>query len=246
MPRRPPSDRLAKLIACATRVFIAQGYRRTQMDDVAAALGVAKGTLYLSVASKAALFDLVVRHADALHPPAEPEPLPIQTPAPAATLAFVQQRVEQVVIGPALAAARRGPAPRDVRAELGAIVRELYAMMSAQRTAIKVIDRCASDYPELAAVWYRAGRETQLGALRDYLLARIDAGRLRPVPDATLAARLIMETVVTWAVHRHWDAAPQPMSEATVQATVEQFLVDALAPPRRQGARAPRPQGGWK
>src|SRR6266851_1217945 len=35
MPRTIPDDRLAKLVDCATEVFIAQGYQRTQMADVA-------------------------------------------------------------------------------------------------------------------------------------------------------------------------------------------------------------------
>ena len=69
MPRTIPDDRLAKLVDCATEVFIAQGYQRTQMADVAKALGVAKGTLYLYVESKDALFDLVARCADDAHPP---------------------------------------------------------------------------------------------------------------------------------------------------------------------------------
>ena len=64
MARSIPDDRLARLVECATQVFITQGYRRTQMADVAKALGVAKGTLYLYVESKEALFDLVVRSAD--------------------------------------------------------------------------------------------------------------------------------------------------------------------------------------
>jgi AcrR family transcriptional regulator len=52
MPRTIPAGRLEQLVECATRVFIDQGYRRTQMADVADALGVAKGTLYLCVESK--------------------------------------------------------------------------------------------------------------------------------------------------------------------------------------------------
>ncbi|MBI3798372.1 MAG: helix-turn-helix transcriptional regulator [Deltaproteobacteria bacterium] len=51
MARTIPPDRLAHLVHCATDVFIAQGYQRTQMADIAAALGVAKGTLYLYVES---------------------------------------------------------------------------------------------------------------------------------------------------------------------------------------------------
>ena len=49
MARGIPAGRLEQLVDCATRVFIDQGYRRTQMADVADALGVAKGTLYLYV-----------------------------------------------------------------------------------------------------------------------------------------------------------------------------------------------------
>ncbi|MDX2169266.1 MAG: TetR/AcrR family transcriptional regulator [Deltaproteobacteria bacterium] len=235
MARRAPPDRIARLIEVATEVFIRLGYRRTQMSDVAEALGVAKGTLYLAVESKEALFDLVVRHADAAHPPV-PARLPVPTPARGATLAWVEERVGAVVIGPALAAALRAAPPRDARRELRGIVRELYATMSTQRVAIKLIDRCAADYPELAQVWVRAGRTTQLAALCRYLESRIAAGALAAVPDVPIAARIIIETLTTWAVHRHWDRAPQPMAEAHVLVSVEMFLVEALRPRRRREA----------
>lgn len=47
MARRIPEKRLQDLIDCAARVFIERGYRQTQMEEIASALGVAKGTLYL-------------------------------------------------------------------------------------------------------------------------------------------------------------------------------------------------------
>ena len=68
MARSIPEDRLERLVDVATQVFIEQGYARTQMADVAAALGVAKGTLYGYVESKEALFDVVARYADASQP----------------------------------------------------------------------------------------------------------------------------------------------------------------------------------
>src|ERR1043166_8080870 len=93
MARAIPDDRLARLVECATQVFIAQGYRRTQMADVAKALGVAKGTLYLYVESKDALFDLVARCADDPQPfEALPE-LSIRTPKPAATVKYIRERL---------------------------------------------------------------------------------------------------------------------------------------------------------
>ena len=39
MARTVPDDRLARLVECATQVFIEQGYRRTQMADVAREMG---------------------------------------------------------------------------------------------------------------------------------------------------------------------------------------------------------------
>lgn len=58
MSRRIPEARLEQLVDAAARVFIERGYARTQMADVAAALGVAKGTIYLYVESKEVRFIL--------------------------------------------------------------------------------------------------------------------------------------------------------------------------------------------
>src|SRR5262249_60488245 len=80
MARSVPANRIEKLVDCATEVFIDQGYRRTQMEDVAAAVGIAKGTLYLYVDSKEALFDLVARFADGPRPLPNPLKLPILRP----------------------------------------------------------------------------------------------------------------------------------------------------------------------
>ena len=55
MARRIPESRFDELVRAATGVFIARGYRLTQMSDVAEAVGVAKGTLYGYVESKDAL-----------------------------------------------------------------------------------------------------------------------------------------------------------------------------------------------
>ncbi len=77
MPRVIPESRLQDLLECATRVFIEQGYRRTQIADVAEALGVAKGTVYLYVESKEALFYAALRYADRKAPLASEIDLPV-------------------------------------------------------------------------------------------------------------------------------------------------------------------------
>src|SRR6185369_5159910 len=126
MARRVPDDRLEQLVDAATRVFIEQGYAKTQMADVATALGVAKGTVYLYVESKEALFDLVARYADAPRPFEKKPSLPVRTPKPGATLRYVRERIAQSQVPPTLARALAGKRMDDARRELEAIVSELY------------------------------------------------------------------------------------------------------------------------
>ena len=244
MARKTPPDRLSQLVECATRVFIEQGYRRTQMADIADALGVAKRTVYLYVESKEALFDLVVRCAGGDHPLPAPAALPLQTPSPGSTVAYVRERLGANQDIPALTAALASSRVREVRTELEGIVGHLYDTLARHRRAIKLLDRSAPDHPQLAALWYDGSRGVIHSALVRYLQARIRRGLLCPVPDVAIAARMLLETVVTWAVHRHWDPHPQPMDEALVRDTVIQFVVGALAPRSAPRGRSRRSEGG--
>jgi AcrR family transcriptional regulator len=61
---RGESDRQAKFAAildAALDVFAEKGFANARLDDVAAKAGVAKGTIYLYVSSKEALFEALVR-----------------------------------------------------------------------------------------------------------------------------------------------------------------------------------------
>lgn len=224
MARPIPDTRFRELVEAATAVFLEQGYRRAQMADVAARAGVAKGTVYLYFESKDALFDAVLRHADATDGAEPPKALPVPTPAPGATLGMIRKRIAEETALPALTGALGRRRISDVGAEVEGVVRELYALLKRYRTSIKLLDRCAPDHPELAAVWYGTGREGALDLLRRYLEERIQRGRLPAVKDPAITARLVLEMVVFWAVHRHWDPKPQPMDERLA----EEALVDLL------------------
>jgi hypothetical protein len=51
---------------------------------------------------------------------------------------------------------------------------------------------------------------------------------LRPLPDAAVTARLIIEAIAFWAVHRHWDPQPQIVEKKVARDTVVQFILNAL------------------
>lgn len=228
MPRANPVDRFQELVDAATGVFLDLGYRRAQMADVAARMGVAKGTVYLYVESKEALFHAVLRHGDGGEPIPPSPSLPVPTPPREATLEIVRKRVAESAQLPVLNEALLRHRVTNVRAELEAIVLELYDLLSRHRVGIKLIDRCAADHPELAEVWHGTGRRGAMELLRRYLEDRIRRGRIPPVEDVAVTARVVLEHVVTWGVHRHWDAAPQVMDQDVVRRTVASFVVHAL------------------
>lgn len=52
-PNSPKGSKRARILAAATDLFITQGYRKTNIDEIARAAAIAKGTVYLYFATKA-------------------------------------------------------------------------------------------------------------------------------------------------------------------------------------------------
>jgi len=228
MTRHDPSTRLRELVRCATEVFIEQGYKGAQMEDVAKALRVAKGTLYIYVESKEALFDLVARCADREEVFAEIPKLPIKTPKRGATIGYVRQRLAESQALPLLTKAlsrARGPAPTE---EFQNIVGELYDVVERNRYGLKLLDRTARDQPELAALWFEGARGGLLAALTEYLKREMARGTMKKVPDVAVAARFIIETVVFWGVHRYWDPHPQTVDDVAARETAVGLIANAF------------------
>ncbi len=176
MARNIPERRFQELVETATRIFIAQGYRRTQMGEVAAAMSLAKGTLYGYVESKAALFRFTIEHCDDRDPIAIPEKLPVPNPAPGTILAIFQDRMAREATMPNLIAALQreaAPPTRDeVARELEAILTEFYRVLRANHCGISLMEACALDHPELAAHWHDEGRYAYLDLMATYLERR--------------------------------------------------------------------------
>jgi AcrR family transcriptional regulator len=225
--RRIPENRFDELVDAACEVFIARGYRLTQMSDVADAVGVAKGTLYGYVESKEALFALCLWHADRTGVMERPETLPVPTPRVGELSGTIKQMLSEQSIPGALAAALGRERADDPRAELEGIVREIYETLERFHKAIKLIDRC-SDHPELRQIWQTQGREAPRAALVRYLERRMAAGQLRRVASVRLAARMLIEVCTTWAVHIKWDRSPEDFDPDEARENAIDFLVRAL------------------
>lgn len=228
MPRHRPADRFGQLLEAAVRIFIVEGYGRTQMQDVADVLGVAKGTVYGYVESKAALLAAALRFADGVEPLPAVDELPVRTPAPGELAALVAVRLHRETAQLRLVQALSEPMTAAVGDELTEIIIDLYRRLARHRVSIKLVDRCAAELPELAEVWFGQGRAGLVAALSEYLQQR----NLRLPGPAPLIARTIVETCVLWAVHLHWDpAGDQPHSDPdTIATTLAGLITHGLVP----------------
>ncbi len=199
------------------------------MEHVAKRLGVAKGTIYGYVQSKEALFDAALRYCDLLEPLPGLSELPLATPERRATARYLTERITQESTQLLLAQAVSDGGDSST-VDLGRVCHDLYQRIHRNRRRIKLIDRCAVDRPELAEIWFGIGRWGQHALLIRYLQQEIAEGRLRPLPDLALAARLILETIVFWALHRHWDPSPQELEEEQVEPVVIDLVLRGFLP----------------
>jgi AcrR family transcriptional regulator len=237
-----PSDRLPTVVDTAARVFIRHGYRRTQMQDVADALGLAKGTLYGYAGGKEALFAAALRYADGTEPIPEVGELPLPAPTAGELAALVAERLgaelPELELTKALARAEPPATRAETQAELSQILVDLYQRLARHRTAIKLVDRCASELPELAGVWRDDGRDAQMSGMEAYLRGREAAGLLEVPGSLPVVARTAVELCVLWAVHCHFDEAPLDparVDDATVAATVAAMVARSVAPTDPRG-----------
>jgi AcrR family transcriptional regulator len=228
MRRRDP-DRLDQLISASLRVFGEKGYRRTQMADVAREMGVSAGTLYNYVSGKEGLFYLMIDRALLESPAGEPPKFPVPTPAPGAIVTRLRERLSADAALPSLQAALARLRVPDPRQELEGIVGDLYRLIDRTWPCIVVLERSALELPQLARVFY-IERRGLVRRLEQYLRTRIREGQLRPVPHPGGTARLLLEVVAEFALHRHHDPDPEPLDDATARSTVVDLLVNALVP----------------
>jgi AcrR family transcriptional regulator len=232
VPRATPNDRIPKLLEAAAAAFVAHGFQRTQMDDIAERLAVSKGTIYRAVESKESLFAAVIVWGD------DPESASSAGVNAVGDLAAVATEVTTELVSAVaslelttIVATRRrvrsAPAFGD---EVERITVGLHRLMRSRRTAVMVLDRCAGEIPELAAVWFGDGRYALVDLWAEYLELRSNLVTSRV--DRAVLARTIVEIVATWAVKMPWDQAPRPYPDDTAEACAAMIRDLVIGAPR--------------
>ena len=157
--------------------------------------------------------------------------LPLPTPRPGVLARRLRKLLREEGGRPLLQAALARHAAPDIRAELGAVIREQFELNERYAVAIKLVESAAS-HLELSKAWQVRGRQEARNVLERYLQSRLDAGQLRPISDLRLATRFVIEAIATWAMHIKWDRFPQDFEPKAVQDYVIEVLVKGLVADR--------------
>jgi len=221
--------RLKELAEAALGILCRDGYERCQVADVARAMGVAVGTVYLYVESKEALFDLVVRYAaipgdDWL----DEIQTPVKTPPPGATLDFLKSGFGEQAEWPVLLAALEKKKPKDSVAELREVLAEQYELMRLHRRVLTLLTRSALEFPGLAQVFVTGLRDRLLRLLAALLEKRATAGLLRTAPDYAATAAVMVQSLVWANLQRYADPALAALQDETVEKATLDLLVQGM------------------
>ena len=141
--------RLQAILDAALDVFSEKGYAATRLEDVAARAGVAKGTVYLYVPSKQALFEALIRSAIAL---------PIEA---------LEQRIAALDV----------PAEAMLRTLFAWMRREVLG--TRRKEIARLVLSEAGRFPEIAEFYHREVISRGLGILRRIAETAVARGEFR-------------------------------------------------------------------
>ncbi len=227
MPRIRPHDRIDKIADAATECFIRQGYTPAKISQIAERARVGPGTIYLYAAGKEALYDLAIRRAME-DPTVWSMTLPHPTPAPGAVAEALWRCLQNAAHFPQLWLAADSSPPADVSAEVRGIVLELYNWLHRYRRAIELVERSATDWPDVAHVFYRRFWRGGIRRVADYLARRASEGAIPERGEGLAAAHLVVESLTWMAVHREWSSDAGIVSAGAAEGAAVALLVPAI------------------
>jgi AcrR family transcriptional regulator len=147
MRKRKPG-RLRDIAAAALAVFIRQGFRLTQMSDVAREAGISVRALYSYVDSKDASFELAFAHALGDLPEQD---VPFRASGRASAGSTFGAKLTKSIRWPVL---KKTLEERQLTADsLANVVDELFTAVSQHRYLIWLLDRCSAEAAELGNIY---------------------------------------------------------------------------------------------
>lgn len=192
--------RLQEIYEAASRLFIQQGYSKTQISHIAKAVGVSVGTIYLDFAGKKDIVQFILKCV------INPAYLESEHERPIRQQDFGRLEGE---LWDALQENNTRFAAQLPVAKSGytfeALLSDAFDLIARYAVGILFIEKNQYDFVKLAG-YYRQYRADFFRIMTDYFTGFMDAGILRRPEHPEYAVIQIIETLMYWAVDIHYDA----------------------------------------
>jgi len=199
MARGRNPSRIDEIAAAATEAFIALGYFRAKIHQIADRAKVGPGTVYLYAQDKESLFELALLRA--LESPLAANPiLPYQKTPERARRRLVEDCLREVAQFPQLWVAAQRRNIQESREEFRGILLELSAWMRRYGSLILLTERNRVDWPDLAELFQEVIWSDLHHRLTAYLATRMRTGHLAAVGDPAAVSRHLLDSLVATLV----------------------------------------------
>lgn len=194
------NERIKAIAGAATRLFLRQGYAKTQISHIAKAVGVSVGTIYLDFAGKREILHFLLKYT------MDPQ---------FAEREFTRPITDDLFAGLEDEIASRLQSTEDAFAahlqngaadySFEAMVSDAFDLLSRYAAGCLFLEKNPAECPRLTQR-YLACRRQFLDSMTGYLRAFLQRGTVRPLEHLELSAVLMIETLSWWAMDIRYTA----------------------------------------
>lgn len=188
------NQRIQKIADAATRLFLRQGYSKTQISHIAKAVGVSVGTIYLDFAGKKEILHFILKCT------IEPSFMEREFERPITDDLFAGLEDEIIALfekseNDFSAHLQNGLADYDFET----LISDAFDMLARYAVGCLFIEKNQFDFKTLAQ-HYMTYRKNFFDIMTRYINAFIEQGTVRPLEHLELSTTLIIEILSWWAM----------------------------------------------
>lgn len=215
-------DTIKRVIASANTLFIHQGYKVTQISQIAKASGIATGSIYHLFENKLALLQFVLRYAV--------EELDLANISfPVAEV--LESDLKKELIEAFLKRLDVFTSKKQGNYSFHEMLCDAFDLISQNASSNLIFEHNLTECGELANA-YLEYRLIFFKTMTDYIDYFEQKGVLKPIKRKQLSVRFILETLAFWAMHLPYDAlgpnadiTPSVAKEVAVETLCSAYLL---------------------
>ncbi|UZQ50029.1 helix-turn-helix domain-containing protein [Clostridium kluyveri] len=214
-------ERLYKIFDVASRMFIKQGYTRTQINQIAKAAGIAVGSMYHLFESKEAVYGFVIKCI------ISPEYIhgPLSLPITEKDFIGLEEEVHSVLINNSKEFDKHKE-EISIGYNFQSMISNAFDTISKYARGCLIFEKNTNEHEEFVEI-YRQFRSYFFTSVYEYLKLFEKYGHIRKIEDLKLAARFIIESISWWTMDLPYNSFE--VQEQISEETAKKVVIDALS-----------------